>query len=176
MVKLECFEKSDYNQLIDWIDSPAFLLQWGGIQFTYPLTEEQLDQYMEKLKNDKIETFVYKVVDQSSGEGIGHITLGKIDRENKTARVGKVLVGSKDVRGKGIGEQMMTEVLKVAFDELQLYKVTLGVFDFNHAAIACYEKVGFKKEGLRDHSIKYGDEDWNILEMFMVEDDWHNKA
>ena len=52
-----------------------------------------------------------------------------------------MLVGNKNVRGKGIGQLMMEEILKVAFDELRLHRVSLGVFDFNVSAIACYEKA-----------------------------------
>ena len=73
---------------------------------------------------------------------------GKLIEINKSARVGKVLVGDKNVRGKGIGKQLIKKILKIAFDELQLHRVSLGVFDFNLSAIACYEKAGFIKEGL----------------------------
>ncbi|CAM5179487.1 hypothetical protein UACE39S_03551 [Ureibacillus acetophenoni] len=45
-------------------------------------------------------------------------SLGRIDTRNKSARIGKVLVGDPIARGKGIGEQMIREVLKIAFDGL----------------------------------------------------------
>ncbi len=93
----------------------------------------------------------------------------KIDRKNKSARVGKVLVGDKNVRGKGIGQQMMKEILKVAFEDLNLHRVSLGVFDFNVSAIACYEKAGFTKEGLHRDSRKNGDEYWSLWEMSILE-------
>ena len=70
---------------------------------------------------------VYKAIDQETGNVIGHISLGKIDRKNKSARVGKVLVGDKNVRGKGIGQRMIKEILKIAFDDLYLHRVCLGV-------------------------------------------------
>ncbi len=37
MIKLEYFERNNFKQLIDWIDSEEFLLQWGGPVFSYPL-------------------------------------------------------------------------------------------------------------------------------------------
>lgn len=43
MVELKYFERSDFNQLIEWIDSPEFLLQWGGPGFDYPLNDAQLE-------------------------------------------------------------------------------------------------------------------------------------
>lgn len=175
MIKLQYFERTDFKQLIDWIDSPAFLLQWSGSAFEYPLTEEQLGKYIENANHEQADTYIYKVVEQETGVVMGHISLGRIDRSNKSARVGKVLVGHPSARGKGAGQQMIKEILKVAFDELKLHRVTLGVFDFNSAAIACYEKAGFVKEGLlRDHR-KLGDKYWSMYEMSILEDEWAMK-
>ncbi|CAM5224125.1 RimJ/RimL family protein N-acetyltransferase OS=Ureibacillus acetophenoni OX=614649 GN=SAMN05877842_1285 PE=4 SV=1 [Ureibacillus acetophenoni] len=172
MIELQYFEQKDFKQLIEWIDSPKLLLQWSGPTFEYPMTESQLEKYIEHTNHAQAETFVYKVVDQESGSVIGHISLGRIDTRNKSARIGKVLVGDPIARGKGIGEQMIREVLKIAFDELHLHRVTLGVYDFNQSAIACYEKVGFKKEGLLRDSSKFGEVYWSQWEMSILEDEW----
>jgi RimJ/RimL family protein N-acetyltransferase len=172
MVELKYFERSDFDQLIRWIDSPEFLLQWSGSQFDYPLNEAQLEQYLANANQDGSDRLVYKVIDTETEEVIGHISLGKIDRKNKSARVGKVLVGESKARSKGIGQQMIKEILKVAFDELHLHRVTLGVFDFNAPAIRCYEKVGFVKEGLLRDTNKIGDEYWSLWEMSILEDEW----
>jgi RimJ/RimL family protein N-acetyltransferase len=172
MIELKYFERSDFKQLVDWIDSPEFLLQWGGPGFDYPLNNNQLENYIDNANKSNAETLIYKVIDKETGDVIGHISLGKIDRENKSARAGKVLVGSKNVRGKGIGQQMIKEILKIAFDELQLHRVSLGVFDFNVSAIACYEKAGFIKEGLHRDSRKNGNEYWSLWEMSILENEW----
>lgn len=172
MVELKYFGRSDFNQLIEWIDSPEFLLQWGGPEFDYPLNDAQLEKYIKNANNDNSESLIYKAIDTDTGRTIGHIYLGKIDRKNRSARVGKVLVGDKNARGKGIGQQMIREILKIAFDELHLHRVSLGVFDFNVSAISCYEKAGFVKEGLLRDSRKYGDEYWTLWEMSILENEW----
>ncbi|MCM3653478.1 GNAT family N-acetyltransferase [Metabacillus litoralis] len=172
MVELKYFERSDFKQLIDWVDSPEFLLQWGGPGFDYPLNDTQLENYIENANNENADTLVYKVIDKETGEVIGHISLGKIDRKNQSARMGKVLVGNNTARGKGIGQQMIKEVLKIAFDGLKLHRVSLGVFDFNVPAIACYEKAGFIKEGLHRDSRKNGNEYWSLWQMSILENEW----
>ncbi|OCA90082.1 GNAT family N-acetyltransferase [Pradoshia sp. D12] len=172
MIELKYFERSDFKQLINWIDSPAFLLQWGGPGFNYPLNDTQLEKYMENANHANSEALIYKVVDQETGNVIGHISLGRIDRKNESARVGKVLIGDKNTRGKGIGQQMIKEILKIAFEELHLHRVSLGVFDFNDSAIDCYEKAGFVKEGLHRDASKNGDEYWSLWEMSILENEW----
>ncbi|KHF38694.1 GNAT family N-acetyltransferase [Halalkalibacter okhensis] len=172
MIELQYFDRSDFRQLINWINSPVLLLQWGGPAFSYPLNESQLEKYTHQANNEYAERMIFKVIDKESGETIGHISLGQIDREHKSARIGKVLVGEQNTRGKGIGQQMMKEILKIAFDELKLHRVSLGVFDFNASAIACYEKAGFVKEGLLRDRSKHGDEYWSLWEMSMLENEW----
>lgn len=170
LIKLEPFKRSDFKQLINWIDSEGFLIQWSGNAFTYPLHEQQLEKYIESEN-----TLAFKVIDEETKEVIGHISLGQIDNINKSARIGKVPVGDTRMRGRSIGKHMMKAVLHIAFDELKLHRVTLGVYDFNTSAISCYEKIGFVKEGLLRESKKVGETYWNLWEMSMLEYEWGDK-
>lgn len=170
LIKLEPLKRSDFKQLINWIDSEEFLIQWSGNAFTYPLNDQQLEQYIESTN-----TLAFKVIDEESKEVIGHISLGQIDNINKSARIGKVLVGDTKMRGRSIGKHMLKAVLHIAFEELKLHRVTLGVYDFNTSAISCYEKIGFVKEGLLRESKKVGETYWNLWEMSMLEYEWRAK-
>ncbi|HDR4908221.1 TPA: GNAT family N-acetyltransferase [Bacillus cereus] len=167
VIKLETFKKSDYKQLINWINSEEFLIQWSGNAFTFPLDEQQLEKYLESAN-----TLAFKVVDEETSDVIGHISLGQIDNINNSARIGKVLVGNTKMRGRSIGKHMMKAVLHIAFEELKLHRVTLGVYDFNTSAISCYEKIGFVKEGLLRESKRVGETYWNLWEMSMLEYEW----
>lgn len=172
MVELQYFESSDFPQLIAWITSAAFLLQWSGPWFSYPLDDGQLEQYLSGANTPDAKTLAFRVLDTGSRKIVGHISLGQIDRKNQSARLGKVLVGDPAMRGQGIGQSMVTKVLGIAFDELKLHRVSLGVFDFNQSAIAAYEKVGFTSEGvLRDVS-KIGEQYWSSCEMSILADEW----
>ncbi|QQE80059.1 GNAT family N-acetyltransferase [Alicyclobacillus sp. SO9] len=172
MVKLEYFTSSDFEQLMGWITSAEFLLQWGGSAFTYPLTGEQLQNYIQHANQPGADSLVFRVVESSSSKVVGHISLGRIDRANQSARIGKVLVGDPAARGKGLGQSMTHSVLEIAFDRLKLHRVSLGVFDFNQAAIAAYEKTGFQLEGVLRHARKTGHEYWNLCEMSILAEEW----
>ena len=176
MLKLEPFSSNDFQQLIDWIPDASFALQWGGPSFTYPLTVEQLENYLKDSNEVNASKYIFKAVEESTNNVIGHISIGNVDRMNESARIGKVLIGNLDSRGKGYGTQLMLAALKFAFEELKLHKVTLGVFDFNASAIKCYEKVGFKKEGLLRDARKNGDEYWNLIEMGILDNEWVAKS
>ncbi|SET07986.1 GNAT family N-acetyltransferase [Paenibacillus sp. NFR01] len=165
MIRLEPFERADFKLLIGWIDSPEFMVQWSGKTFHFPLTEEQLEHYNESNNHN------YKVILEESNEVIGHISLS-VDEENHSGRIGKVIIGAKDRHGQGIGQMMIRKVVAIAFERLNLHRVSLGVFDFNHAAMACYEKAGFIKEGMLRESRKVGEEYWNLWEMSILQKEW----
>ncbi|TYP73032.1 GNAT family N-acetyltransferase [Paenibacillus methanolicus] len=171
MIKLEVFERTDFAQLMEWMDSPTALFQWGGQTFRYPLNERQLDDYLDNANAGAAQTLIYRVVHEEHNEVIGHINL-QIDRINESARIGKVLVGKRSLRGQGIGQWMLKKVLTIAFEQLKLHRVSLGVLDFNLSAIACYEKAGFVKEGLIRDKRKMGNEYWSVWEMSMLDKEW----
>ena len=56
--------------------------------------------------------------------------------------------------------------LKYAFEILKAKKVTIGVYENNPPARACYQSLGFQ-EVLQEqhHVLKYKDEEWKVIEM-----------
>ena len=68
-------------------------------------------------------------------------------------------------RGQGLGRQMLEKVLTCAFDVLEADYVTLGVFDCNPQAYACYRKVGFVEDHVEAHAAEYCGESWSRIHM-----------
>ncbi|HEY4787948.1 MAG TPA: GNAT family protein, partial [Bacteroidales bacterium] len=156
MIKLEKFEKSDFDRLINWIDSEESMIQFSGPIFSYPITYEQLDKYI--CADNRI---VYKVKDSDSGDIIGHAELNKIDKKNRSARISRILIGDKRNRNKGYGKAIINELIRIGFNDLQLHRLDLGVFDFNHQAMKCYKDCGFEIEGLLKENSRVGDKYWS---------------
>jgi RimJ/RimL family protein N-acetyltransferase len=175
-VQLLPFERSDFSRLISWVSSAEFMMLWSGPFFTYPLNESQLESYISSGLSDPPLRKIYKAVDAPTGEVIGHIELNNIDWRNLSAAVSKVLVGKTAQHNKGYGTQMMQELVEIAFDQYHLHRLELRVFDFNKAAIRCYQKVGFQIEGhLRDYR-KVEDGYWSSYLMSLLESDWRARS
>ncbi|GGE20258.1 hypothetical protein GCM10011571_22770 [Marinithermofilum abyssi] len=62
--------------------------------------------------------------------------------------------------------------MEVGFNELQLHRIDLRVFDFNRGAMKCYEKCGFKKEGVLRDARKSRNGYWSLYQMSILEDEW----
>jgi RimJ/RimL family protein N-acetyltransferase len=81
-------------------------------------------------------------------------------------------VGDRNDWGKGYGTDAMKIMLRYAFTELNLRRVTLSVFEYNPRAIRSYEKVGFRHEGrLRSILLRDGKR-WDMLYMGILAEDW----
>ena len=82
---------------------------------------------------------------------IGLCGLHKPCRVARAAELG-ITIGERDCWGQGLGREVVSLLLDHAFLEANFNRVWLRVLDTNPRAIACYEKVGFVREGrLRDH-------------------------
>ena len=168
---LRPFDRADFPRLLSWIESPDFLYQWAGPFFTYPLDEAQLDRYLLLATGDPPTRRIFTALDAHGGEAVGHIELSQIDRRHRSASLSRVMVAP-GRRGLGLGRAMVRAALRVAFDELRLHRVELVVFDFNQAAIGCYERAGLIREGVLRDARRVGDEYWSVVQMSILEAEW----
>lgn len=163
MVRLEKFEKSDYQNLIRWaLDEQLTFIFSGGI-FSYPITNDQLDEYLNE--NNRM---VFKVIETQYARVIGHAELNQIDHKNKSSRICRVLIGEENYRGKGYGEKIIKELVRIGFEDLKLHRIDLGVHESNKRAIRCYEKCGFKIEGLLRDTMKFRGKYWSAYNMSIL--------
>jgi len=167
VIKLEPMVWDDLQRIIEWNKSSSseFLLQWSG-EFESPLTKEQLERHFSYGVNENgSDKYIYKIVYTPNDQVVGTIAL-KLNRKNKSGKIGKFLIGEESMRGKGIGQLALEKLIYICFQEFSLHRISLGVYDFNSSAISCYEKVGFVKEG-RD-ARKVGEKYWNLIEMSIL--------
>ncbi len=174
MIKLEAFTPADFAQLIEWVDSERLMKEWSGSMFSYPLTEAGLRWYIEGA-NDFADpsVFIYKAIDAKTGLTLGHISLGGISERDRAGRITRVLVGNSSERRRGICQGMVKALLRIGFEDLKLHRISLGVYDFNHAAINCYLKCGFQEEGRLRDVVRHGDGYWTLVEMGILAHEWH---
>jgi RimJ/RimL family protein N-acetyltransferase len=104
-------------------------------------TKESLVRYIAEKKDLKHALF-FGIFTKDNFEHIGNVKLEPLIR-GQSATVG-ILIGEEKWRRKGVGFEILTELLRYSFTELGLKKVDLGVDKQNSAAINLYKKVGFK--------------------------------
>lgn len=166
-LSLRPFQEDDLPFVLHSIATADELLQWAGPAFDWPLSEDQLRDYRSKGINDPEKFRPLTAVE--GDRAVGHVEL-TLERKHDLAYIGRVLVAPAE-RGRGLGTALMREVVRFAFDELDLHRISLNVFDFNTPAIRCYERVGFVREGHLREARRASDGYWSLLVMGMLASD-----
>jgi len=172
-IELIPFTEADIDRLIGWIPSLEALLLWTASSFAYPLTREHIEKHLRDsaAAGDRL---LFKAVDTDAGDTVGHVELGALDRRNRSLRIGRVLLDPA-ARGRGLGAGMMRAALAMAFDEHRVHRAELAVFDVNPRAIACYERVGFRRDGMRRESFAVPEAlggYWSEITMSVLAAEW----
>ena len=106
---------------------------------------------------------------QSDDRLIGATGLHRIDYKDRKAEFG-IAIGAKDEWNKGHGTDATALLVRYAFDELNLNRVALRVYEYNQRGVRCYEKAGFQKEGvLRQDQYKDG-RYWDVYVMGILKE------
>ena len=77
---------------------------------------------------------------------IGTIQLYDFNELNRCCKLG-IRIGEREFWGKGYGEDAIRALIKFAFYKLDIYRVSLKLYEYNKRASRCYLKCGFKYEG-----------------------------
>jgi RimJ/RimL family protein N-acetyltransferase len=164
MIRLETFGKESYEGLISWVGSEEQLMQFAGPAFTFPLTVDQLEVSL----SDK-NRFAFKVVNCETNVVIGH---SEIYLTDQSAYLGRIIIGDKEQRGKGLGQQIVNLLLDFVFSKLDKIKAELNVFDWNIEAIKCYEKVGFVINPNKKNERQIKNQIWTAINMTIDKSRW----
>lgn len=86
------------------------------------------------------------MVARKTDRHIGNIKLGPIDWVHRHASLG-ILIGDRRYRGKGYAREALTLVVKHAFAQLGLHKITAGAYGDHAESLALFTRFGFVIEG-----------------------------
>jgi RimJ/RimL family protein N-acetyltransferase len=102
---------------------------------------------------------------------IGELALDVVNWSGGDAFVG-LGIGEPEYWGKGYGTDVMKVLLRFAFSEVNLRRVTLSVFEYNPRAIRSYEKAGFRHEGRMRKVLNKEGKRWDVLFMGILREEW----
>jgi RimJ/RimL family protein N-acetyltransferase len=105
---------------------------------------------------------------------IGELALDVVNWSGRDAFVG-LGIGETEYWGKGCGTDVMNILLRFAFTEVNLRRVTLSVFEYNPRAIRSYEKAGFRHEGRVRKALNKDGRRWDVIYMGILREEWMEK-
>lgn len=114
----------------------------------------------------------FTIVDRDRNVPVGRIYISRIDRHCDSLDITKFYIGDKDLWGKGIGREIMNELLEYCFTFLHMERVTLDYYTGNTRASGLYESLGFKKEGVARNATKKDGKYYDLHLMSLIRADF----
>jgi RimJ/RimL family protein N-acetyltransferase len=135
-------------------------------------SEKKIKEWFEKdLEKDDPEGFFFAIKLKELDRVIGFMGLFNLEWSHGDGLVA-IAIGEREHWGKGYGTEAMQIMLRYAFNELNLRRVTLIVFDYNKRAQRSYEKAGFVVEGRMRSMMQREGQRWDMLCMGVLKEEW----
>lgn len=142
-VTLRAIEREDLPRLQCFSNDPEIQLVLGGWHF--PSSGLQMEKWWEQVQSDQLnQRFAIDTPDHGL---IGTANLVNINWKDRNAFHG-LLIGEKEIRGKGYGADTVMAMMRYVFEELGLERLDGSIIEYNKASLAMYVgKCGWKEEG-----------------------------
>lgn len=137
-------------------------------------TEAKLRKDLEEAQgkdepNPNTFAFLIRALDGDRPIGLADLSVNHWAHREAWVAIG---LGEREYWGKGYGTEAMRLLLRYAFAELNLARVSLGVFAYNTRAQRSYEKVGFVAEGAMRQRLRRDGQWWDMVVMGILREEW----
>jgi RimJ/RimL family protein N-acetyltransferase len=164
-VVLRANERDDLPRYVRWFNDPAVLEFFGPYAPLSLAAEERW--FEEQLRDSSQRNFAIDL----EGRHIGAGGFSHIDPRNGCAEVG-LFIGEPDLWDQGLGADAVRTLVRFGFEEMNLHRIYLRVFEENQRGVNCYEKIGFRREGLWRQAVFRHGRYYDLLWMSILRDEY----
>lgn len=149
-------ERRDLDQIIEWLEDPAFLGFLHGDQARAPSQlRERLVAFISSAAQPLMAGGGFYIVDTREHGPVGLVAYQSVSWRNRNCKLDLHLVSR--VETLGLADTCMTEALRYAFEEMNLHRVTREVPASDKQALRFLEGMGARREAvLRKHVVRNG--------------------
>jgi RimJ/RimL family protein N-acetyltransferase len=138
------------------------------------LIKKQYEKLEKQIEEDKNQ-FHFMIRAREDDRLIGKASIHWIEWSNGNGWI-RLGIGSADDRRKGFGTQALRMLLRFAFAELNLFRLTAAVPEYNEGAIALLHKFGFVQEICRRKALERDGRRWDLYIFGLLREEWQEQA
>jgi RimJ/RimL family protein N-acetyltransferase len=131
---------------------------------------EAVEKDMDEQKN----LFYFTIRTREDDRFIGKALIEMVDWSNGNGYL-QIGIGEAEFRRMGYGSQALNMLLRYAFGELNLYRVTAVVPAYNQGAMRLFQKFGFVEEVRRRKALHRDGEFWDIIGFGLLNAEWREQ-
>jgi len=165
-VRLRPVQPGDLPKFAEWLADPEVRRWLAAIPET-PTLQDEVEWYEDSRANPDN---VLWAIETLEGQLIGTTEL-RLAPHAQRAELG-IAIQDKSQWNKGYGTETIRLLLEYGFEDLELNRIELTVDEANARGRRCYEKCGFREEGLlRQHRLVEG-QFGNTVMMAILRGEW----
>jgi RimJ/RimL family protein N-acetyltransferase len=169
-VLLRAIEIEDLGFLHKWSNDPEINYMLGGWHF--PSSKQDQEKWFNSLSlNSTNQRFAIETEDLGL---IGMANIVDLNWKDRNAFHG-MLLGDKDMRGKGYGVDTIMAINRYAFEELGLMRLNGSMISYNDSSIGVYtKKCGWQIEGMKKNHYFRKNQWWDEVVVGITKEDYFN--
>lgn len=162
-VILRALERDDVERCYRWMNDPNIVRTLKG---RYPIAFSTEMEWLERVMHPNSNERHFAIERRDDRTHIGNASLHDIDWISRTSWFG-LFIGDPAAWNRGFGSDAIGTLVRFAFDEMNLIKLRINVFEYNQRAKHVLEERGFKQEG-RLVGDFYREGDWHDIVIYSV--------
>ncbi len=168
---------------IDHEKDPEIVSRWthdaGFMRMMYtepmrPLSVWQVRKKLEELEKSIEEDknlFHFRIRAKGDDRLVGFAELMWISWTNASGYI-RLGIGASEDRRKGYGRGTLGLLLRYAFTELNLYRMTAIIPEYNLPALALFKSFDFTEEVRRRQALERDSRRWDLLQLGLLAEEW----
>ncbi len=138
------------------------------------LVKKEYESIEKKMEEDK-NLFYFTIRAHEDDRLIGKAVIEWVDWTNGNGWI-RLGIGAAEDRRRGLGSQTLRLILRYAFAELNLFRVSAMVPEYNEGAIRLLKKFGFVEEVRRRQAVQRDGRPWDLLTFGQLRSEWESNA
>jgi len=168
---LTSLNEDDLSILYEWINDKDLVHYNSCFK---PVTQNShLDWYNKIINSPNIIIFAIRLIKEN--KIIGTCQLHSIHPVYRSAEL-QIRIGETDEQSKGYGSDAVKLLIQYGFKDLNLYRIELNVIADNSRAIKLYDRIGFKKEGVKRKACFINGVYKDLILMSVLKDEFINDS
>ncbi len=142
-VILRAFERDDAERCYRWMNDPNIV---RTLKSRYPIAFQNEMEWLDRAMHANWNERHFAIERKDDRTHIGNASIHDIDWVSRTAAFG-LFVGEPSAWNRGFGGDAIRTLVRFAFEEMNLRKLRINVFEYNDRAKHVLETQGFVQEG-----------------------------
>ncbi|MEX3611211.1 GNAT family protein [Rothia sp. LK2588] len=173
LIELRPFDDEAITAILEILADPVVLMKTGSVHSEgaahVPHSIETYRRWYHT-RNEQPDRLDLAIWDKQRQEYVGEVVFNEYNGLNRSVNY-RIAIGERG-RGRGLGTEATQLMINYGFQDLNLNRIELEVYEFNERARYVYTSCGFVTEGRRRQALYYNGEFHDALIKSIIRSEW----